>query len=341
MKKTIWITRGAPQERRSGELILFGSCTEDWGTKSITETYAKSLEPDITIRLTKGFKKMRLKEILSLWIFLFRHRGEHCRIVCLHRAPTLIAGLFPFPRKARWITVIESNASCPYVLSKAKRLFNDWIYRIVFRRLDAVYSPFGPFCDYYNAQGAKIQPCRYPLPYPAQAVAERTESDTIRVLFIGAAYKRKGGDLLLDYWAANAPAGATLTFVCPSPPRSEAQNVRYETSITTGTEAHRDLLRSHDIMILPTFRDPFGFALLEAMNFGLCAITTQVAGAADLVLESGGIVSADPAKAIQELARICKNPDEVAARKQACREFLLAYDAQIQQAHATMLEMPM
>ncbi len=333
------MTREAPQKNRCKELILFGSCA-DWGTKSITEAYARNLNADITIRLSKGFKKMRLSEILSLWIFLYRHRGEHCRIICLHRAPTLIAGLFPFPRKARWIACIDSNASCPYILSKSKRLFNDWIYRMAFRRLDAIYSAFDPFAVYYNLQGMNLQPCRYPLPYPVESVAEHTESSTIRVLFIGAAYKRKGGDLLLDFWAANPPAGASLTFVCPTPPRLEAKSVRYETTITTGNFAHRDLLRSHDIMILPTFRDPFGFALLEAINFGLFTITTEVAGAADLVRESGGIVAADPASAIEELARICRNPEEVEKRKRACREFLVMYDAQIQQAHATMLEMP-
>jgi glycosyltransferase involved in cell wall biosynthesis len=339
MKNTISITREAPQKNRCKELILFGSCTVDWGSKSITETYAKTLNADITVRLTKGFKQMRLLEILKMWAFLFQHRDANCTIICMHRAPTLIAGLFPLPRKGRWITIISSNASCPYVLSKVKRVINDWIYRIAFRRFDAVYSPFPPFCAYYNAQGAQVQLCRYPLPFPVEVIRERTESNTIRVLFIGAAYKRKGGELLLDFWAANPPPGASLTFVCPSPPQSEAKNVRYETNIIIGTDAHRDLLRSHDIMILPTFREPFGFVLLEAINFGLCTITTEVAGAADLVRESGGIVAADPASAITELARICSNPKEVEERKRVCREFVLKYDEEIRQSLTSMLQM--
>lgn len=42
MKPTIYITRSALQRQRYAELMLFGSCTEDWGTKSIIKTSARN-----------------------------------------------------------------------------------------------------------------------------------------------------------------------------------------------------------------------------------------------------------------------------------------------------------
>jgi glycosyltransferase involved in cell wall biosynthesis len=316
----------APVEGDQKKIILFGSCTEDWGTKSITEAYAHLLAPTVTIRLDRGLKRMPPMEIIKLWCFLYRQRKFGVTVVCLHRAPTLIAGLFPLPRSARWITILESNESCPYGLRGFKRMFYDAVYRLAFRRLNAVYSPFVPFREYYKAQGINVQSCLYPLPFSVGSVNEWKPSAQIRVLFIGADYKRKGGDLLLDFWARARPRNAVLTFVCPEPPESNATGVVYMTDITIGTQAHRNLLTSHDIIILPTFQDPFGFALLEAINFGICAITTRAAGAAGIVEDSGGIVAETPQKAIAALENLFMSPDEIRQRQIKCREFVCTYD---------------
>lgn len=310
----------------SKKVILFGSCTEDWGTKSITEAYAHLLCPTITIRLDRGLKRMRPMEILKLWRFLSSHRKSGVTVVCLHRAPTLIAGFFPLSHSAKWITILESNESCPYGLKGFARMFYDAVYRLAFKRLDAVYSPFIPFREYYQAQGINVQSCHYPLPFPIESVNDWKPSSTTRVLFIGADYKRKGGDLLLDFWEKKRPPNAILTFVCPEPPTNNAAGVVFLTNISIGTQAHRDLLTSHDIIILPTFQDPFGFALLEAINFGICAITTRAAGAAGIVEESGGIVAETPQDAINELAILCCSPDTIQQRQNQCRDFVVTYD---------------
>jgi glycosyltransferase involved in cell wall biosynthesis len=308
------------------KVVLFGSCTDDWGTKSITEAYVSLLSPSITIRLERGLKKMRPLEVLKLWRFLYTQRKTGVTVVCLHRAPTLIAGLFPFPRHARWITILESNESCPYGLTGLRCKFYDAIYRIAFRRLDAVYSPFFPFRKYYQEQGISIKSCFYPLPFPVESLKEWKPAVTTRVLFIGADYTRKGGDLLLAFWAKSKPKNATLTFVCPSPPMYDSDDVVFLTEIKIGTPAHHNLLTNHDIIILPTFQDPFGFALLEAINFGICAITTSAAGAASIVIESGGIVANTPQAAIAELAELCNNPEDIKERQLKCRNFVHNYD---------------
>jgi glycosyltransferase involved in cell wall biosynthesis len=324
-------------DTRTKKIILFGSCTEDWGTKSITEAYAHLLSPSITIRLDRGLKRMRPMEILKHWRFLYTQRSTEVTVVCLHRAPTLIAGFFPLPRAARWITILESNESCPYGLKGFKRMFYDAVYRLAFRRLDKVYSPFVPFREYYLAQGIPVESCLYPLPFPVEAANEWQSSTITRVLFIGADYQRKGGDLLLDFWARARPQNATLTFVCPVPPVTEAAGVVFLTDITIGTQAHRDLLTSHDVIILPTFQDPFGFALLEAINFGICAITTQAAGAAGIVEASGGIVAETPQDAIMELGNLCLNPDDIKQRQIKCRNFIVSYDQALRESMKQML----
>lgn len=334
------ITHGMMPDVGNKKVILFGSCTEDWGTKSITEAYARMLSPMITIRLNKGLKRMGPLQILKWWVFLYQHREAELTVVSLHRAPSLIAGLFPFPRKGRWITILESNESCPYGLQGLKKAIYDSVYRLAFRRLDAVYSPFEPFRNYYQAQGARVYSCLYPLPFPVESVNDWEPSPNIRVLFIGADYKRKGGDLLLEFWTRTRPRNSTLTFVCPEPPTSNVAGVEFLTDITIGTDAHRRLLTSHDIMILPTFQDPFGFALLEAINFGICAITTEAAGAAEIVRQAGGIVAATPQESIDQLAKLCEVPTDIERRRLHCREFLFQYNAALRESIDRMLSEP-
>jgi glycosyltransferase involved in cell wall biosynthesis len=213
----------------------------------------------------------------------------------------------------------------------------DAVYRYAFSRLDAVYSPFLPFREYYGSQGVNVNSCLYPLPYPVDSANDWQPSEKIRILFIGADYKRKGGDLLLNYWQKSRPANAELTFVCPDPPTTNTQGVIFLTDIKIGTVAHRELLTCHDVMILPTFQDPFGFALLEAINFGICTITTEHAGAAEIVRNAGGIVADNPEESIKALDKLCETPNEINLRRHKCREFLVQYEAELLNSFEKMI----
>ncbi len=305
-------------------VVVFGSVA-DHGTRSISEAFVRALEPVKVLHLDFGLKRMGLVRLIKAIGFVFSNRKKEVSMICLHRAPLLIAGLLPFPRKARWVGIIDSNETFPFGLRGFFGFCYDWLYRLAFHRLDAVYTPWKAFADYYGCQGSRLLPCDYPLPFPGHPSKSLPVSGSIRVLFVGADYKRKGGDLLLDAWRDNPPQGASLTFVSPQAPDMEIDGVTFRRDIRSGSPQQMELFETHDLLVLPSRLEPYGFVLLEAINNGMGVITTQMAGAADLVRSFGGFVTATPEEAVAECLRLASSPKEIEALKQQCLDYLPTY----------------
>lgn len=192
--------------------------------------------------------------------------------------------------------------------------------------MDAVYSPSQGFRDYYNHLGANISPCIYPLPKIIPEKFRAGNLSPVKLLFVGADYRRKGGDILLNAWKQISPTNATLTFVCPSPPDEIIPGVYYLRDIKAGTLEQILLFQEHDIFVLPTILEPFGFALLEAVNSGMCAVTTEAAGAAQIVRDSGGIVTDTAMSACKAAINLSQSPAEIHERRKNCINFLPQYE---------------
>lgn len=299
----------------------------DYGTSSISESYITLIHPSTVLKFTKGFKRMGIHGWLEGWRFLRRRTSG--TVLCLFNAPILLGALFRRQKGTRYVGVLDWTESYPSRRRHYLTPFYDSLYVAAFNRLDDVHSPSAGFRAYYNTLGASIRPCLYPLPRPLPAHFRIEPSKPVRVLYIGADYRRKSGDLLLTAWKSSNPPNATLTFVCPSPPAGDISGVTFRRDIKAGTTEQVCLFEDHDVFILPTREEPFGFALLEAINSGMCTITTSVAGAAQVVLEAGGIVTTTPEDAVSETLRLVGCHGEICKRRQDCANFLPAYERSV------------
>lgn len=131
--------------------------------------------------------------------------------------------------------------------------------------------------------------------------AGRPERDwTIpRFLFVGADWRRKRGDAVLQAFAAvrRLHPQATLDLV-GNHPAVDAAGVTGHGRLPLGSEAgqlaYAELLRRATCFLMPSTHEPFGIAYLDAGASGLPSIGTTVGGASEAVGRGGIVV--DPAK---------------------------------------------
>lgn len=107
------------------------------------------------------------------------------------------------------------------------------------------------------------------------------DDDTFNLLFVGGDFRRKGGDQLLEAFAA-LPADAELTVVTRSEvPRTD--RVRVISDLVPNDPRLIELYRSSDVFALPTLAETFGIAAAEAAATGLPVVATDVGGLPDIV----------------------------------------------------------
>jgi glycosyltransferase involved in cell wall biosynthesis len=117
----------------------------------------------------------------------------------------------------------------------------------------------------------------------------------VKFLFVGGAFERKGGDLLLRTMADAAFSGCQLDIATRDEVRSPGPNVRVHSDVMPGTDRLRELYREADVLVLPTRAD---FAptntVIEAMASGLPVVTSDVGGLSRVVADgqTGYIVPA-------------------------------------------------
>ena len=139
------------------------------------------------------------------------------------------------------------------------------------------------------------------------------EHDLLRVLWAGTFSVRKGAHYLLSAWRLIASENAATLDVygrvslperllqdrpasiriCSTIPRAEL-SVKYQIA---------------DVLVFPTLCDGFGMVITEAFAHALPVITTERAGAADLVRhrENGLIIASGDAQALAEALEWCLN----------------------------------
>lgn len=133
--------------------------------------------------------------------------------------------------------------------------------------------------------------------------------DRIRVLFVGGDVKRKGGDLLYEAFRSRLKDYCTLTMVTNTEfPLCEGFTLRR--GIRYGTPEHLEIMRDHDVFILPTHEDAGPQVIGEAAAAGLAILTTRQALGAPHVVnhQSSGIISDSPEECIENLIRLVGEP---------------------------------
>ena len=130
------------------------------------------------------------------------------------------------------------------------------------------------------------------------ADAERS-NELPRILFVGADFVRKGGDLLLEVFRERLRHKAELVLVTHAPV-AEEPGVRVYRTVAPNSQALLELYRDADIFALPTRADCYSMVCMEALASGLPIVTTRVGGIPDIVRDgkTGHLLDVDDARAL-------------------------------------------
>ena len=320
--------------------ILLVTATVDFGTRSIAEVYIRDMNPARIIKIPNSLESMGIKGLLGLRKEIREASEGMDAVVALHHGAIIAVALFAARKKtirlyavADWTRVYPSKREDTYA-----KVYSPIMNRII-KGFDTFYSPAKGFCDYYQERHKlRVEETLYPLPYPDHIGKPYEGKTPPKLLFIGADYRRKAGDLLLERWSKRK-TDSTLTFVCPEPPVvDQPRGIDFLTSIRAGTPEHLAVLKGHDVFALPSRREAFGFSALEALNFGQVVVTSRNVGIAALVEKAGGIVGANPEEAVELALDLLDRPDEIAQRRAQIWEFMFGYDIEFRKGWSHVLQ---
>jgi glycosyltransferase involved in cell wall biosynthesis len=111
-----------------------------------------------------------------------------------------------------------------------------------------------------------------------------TNTGPLKVLFVGGDFRRKGGDIVLDWFRSIDPATVELHLVTRDKLQTPAGVLVHRLSYDD--EGLPALYQQADVFVLPTRAECFGLVLTEAMAAGLPCVTCAVGGL-DEVVEDG------------------------------------------------------
>lgn len=103
-----------------------------------------------------------------------------------------------------------------------------------------------------------------------------------RILFVGGDFRRKGGDVLVEWFRRARPRDTELHVVTREPVAA-ADGVIVHADMTPNSDALIELYRRADLFVLPTRAECFGIATVEAMAVGLPVVVGDVGASSEIV----------------------------------------------------------
>jgi glycosyltransferase involved in cell wall biosynthesis len=162
---------------------------------------------------------------------------------------------------------------------------------------------------------------------------ETMQREGLRLVYLGRLLKRKRVDVLLHALARmiHGRIRVRLTIVGSGP---EEQNVQQlvrdlqleEHVVFNSTISHDDVhceLQKHDVLVLPTECDDWGVVVNEALQAGLAVITTENAGACELIHcgQTGLVCKCNVDEFAAAIAQIIEAPETLAEMRRRARDY--------------------
>lgn len=153
---------------------------------------------------------------------------------------------------------------------------------------------------------------------PSRERTEERESASVRLLFVGQDFRRKGLAPLLEALSIAVSSGHTPSLRVigrddPKPYRALAETLGIADRVTFEgpTGKIQDAYRSADLFVFPTLYDPFANVCLEALACGLPVLTTSTNGSSEIVGEGtegyvvDGTATGLPARLAEKISLFC------------------------------------
>jgi len=144
----------------------------------------------------------------------------------------------------------------------------------------------------------------------------------LKALFIGADFRRKGGDILVEVSRLPEFQNVEWHLVTKSPPQP-APNLFTYTNFEAGADGLRTLVQSCDVLLLPTRADCSPNVICEAAACALPTIATDMAGIPDLVERdvTGTLIAAPTVEnVVAALRRYLADPALLRSQGEAARQ---------------------
>lgn len=259
----------------------------------VTRFQITSLYMPALITLFARTRRADIVDVHSADGWLLPRRGLVARSHGLEHAHwRLIREASTFSRRFRWY--MDS-----YRLPAARRTF---------QRAGAIVSPSSSDAASFALAKLDHQPPIEVIPHglspewlesPGRV---RRNAGPLRLLFVGDWSYTKGADRLPDLMASLGLCGmqAELTAVTADLPQTVAESLRGQaTALTvvrpTSSTGLELLMRSHDVLLVPSRFEAFGRVVTEAMAVGLMVVATPTGCASDLIRDgdNGVLVNFD------------------------------------------------
>jgi len=147
--------------------------------------------------------------------------------------------------------------------------------------------------------------------FPDPSTRGERRAGPMRILFVGADFARKGGDLLLDVFRNHLRPTCELHLVT-SADLPSGDGVWVYRGLKPHSRELLELYADADVFAFPTRADCFGVVLAEAMASSLPIVATRVAAIPEAIAEgeSGFIIESGDGEALRDrLERFVKSPD--------------------------------